>query len=134
MTPFEQHGAFSWCELMTSDPAAAREFYGTLLGWSLKEGPVEGMAYTVAEIAGREIGGLMGMPPDAPPMPPAWGVYITVDNVDETAQTAQKLGGKVLVPPTDIGAIGRFSLLQDPQGATFYAITYSNPQGNNLQG
>jgi len=30
-----------------------------------------------------------------------------------------ELGGKVQVPPTDIPNVGRFSLVQDPQGAVF---------------
>lgn len=32
MNPFTQPGAFSWCELMTSDPEGAKQFYGELLG------------------------------------------------------------------------------------------------------
>ncbi|MGF1569089.1 MAG: VOC family protein [Nodosilinea sp.] len=128
MNPFEQHGAFSWCELMTTDPTSAQAFYSALLGWKLKAGPIDGIPYTVVEVAEKEVGGLMGMPLDAPAMPPAWGVYVTVENVDETAQKAQELGGKVLIPPSDISTVGRFSLIQDPQGATFYAITYNPPQ------
>jgi predicted enzyme related to lactoylglutathione lyase len=34
--PFKTHGAFSWCELMTPDPEAAKRFYGTLFGWTLE--------------------------------------------------------------------------------------------------
>ena len=32
MDTTKTHGAFSWSELMTSDPAAATEFYGKLFG------------------------------------------------------------------------------------------------------
>jgi hypothetical protein len=35
--PFKTHGAFSWCELMTPDPEAAKRFYGTLFGWTLED-------------------------------------------------------------------------------------------------
>jgi predicted enzyme related to lactoylglutathione lyase len=35
--PFKTHGAFNWNELMTSDPAAAKEFYRQLLGWEMGE-------------------------------------------------------------------------------------------------
>ncbi len=128
MNPFEQHGAFSWCELMTTDPEAAQQFYSHLLGWAVEEGPVDGIPYKVVKVGGREVGGMMGMPPGSPAMPPTWGTYITVENVDEIAQKAEELGGKVLMPPSDIGGVGRFSLIQDPQGAAFYAITYSSPQ------
>jgi uncharacterized protein len=124
MDPFKQHGAFSWCELMTSDPEGAKSFYGQLFGWKLKDGPVQGMPYTVAEVADREIGGMTGMPPNAPTMPSTWGVYITVEDVDATAEKAKVLGGQVLMPPMQIENVGRFALIQDPQGANFCVIAY----------
>lgn len=126
MNPFQQHGAFSWCELMTSDPEAARKFYGQLLGWELKEGPVQGIPYTVISTGGQEVGGIASMPPNAPAMPPTWGVYITVEDVDATAEQAVALGGKVLMPPMEIEEVGRFALIQDPQGANFCVITYQS--------
>ena len=48
-------------------------------------------------------------------------------DVDLTAAKAEELGGKVLVPPTDIPRVGRFCVLQDPQGAVLSAITYCRP-------
>jgi predicted enzyme related to lactoylglutathione lyase len=44
--------------------------------------------------------------------------------VDATARKAEELGGKVLMPPTDIPKVGRFSALMDPQGVMFSVITY----------
>jgi predicted enzyme related to lactoylglutathione lyase len=44
--------------------------------------------------------------------------------VDATARKAEELGGKVLMPPTDIPNVGRFSVLADPQGVMFSVITY----------
>jgi predicted enzyme related to lactoylglutathione lyase len=122
---FQQHGAFSWCELMTTDTAAAKEFYSRLFGWEMAEGPVAGMTYNVVKIGDREVGGLMDMPPDMPPTkPPSWGVYVTVDDVDTSAQLVADLGGQVLVPPIDIPNVGRFAVIQDPQGATLSIISY----------
>ena len=57
-------------------------------------------------------------------MAPRWLPYVTVDTVDETVRQAQALGGQVLFPPTDISEVGRFAVLQDPQGAEFTMITY----------
>lgn len=127
MNPFQQHGAFSWCELITPDIDAARDFYGQLFGWTLKEGPVEGIPYTVIEAVGEGIGGMAPPPPNQADMPPTWGVYITVENVDEVAEKAKSLGGQVLMPPTLIETVGKFSLIKDPQGATFCAIQYRQP-------
>ena len=52
--------------------------------------------------------------------------YVTVDDVDATAKNAQQLGGKVLMGPQDIPTVGRFCVIQDPQGAVISAIKYAN--------
>ena len=122
---FKQHGALSWYELTTSDVTAAQQFYQTLFGWEMKQGPVNGVDYTVLSLDGQDIGGMMQTPPDAPAdMPPHWGLYITVDDVDASAQKAIDLGGKVCIEPMDIPDVGRFALIQDPQGATLSVISY----------
>jgi predicted enzyme related to lactoylglutathione lyase len=121
---FKQHGAFSWCELMTADVAAAKAFYGKLFGWKTEDMSMPGMTYTVVKAGGSEIGGIMETPKESQGMPPAWGTYVTVDDVDATAKTAGELGARLLVPPTDIPDVGRFCVIQDPQGATISAITY----------
>ncbi len=122
---FKQQGAFSWCELMTTDVEAARAFYSRVFGWETEDMSMPGMVYTVVKVGGKGIGGIMDMPKDCPPgMRPTWGAYVTVDDVDATAKTASQLGGKVLVPPSDIPTVGRFCVIQDPQGAVINAITY----------
>jgi predicted enzyme related to lactoylglutathione lyase len=119
-----QHGAFSWSELVTTDVPGAVDFYTKLFGWTTQELQMEGMSYTLIKVGESEVGGIMAVPPEAQGMPPAWGVYVTVDDVDATAKTAEKLGGKIIVPPTDIPEVGRFCVIQDPQGAYIAAITY----------
>jgi len=119
-----KQGAFSWNELMTTDVAAARQFYGALFGWETEDAPGEGMQYVMVKVNGEAVGGMMAVPPECAGMLPAWGVYVTVDDVDATARQVETLGGKLLRPPEDIPDIGRFCVLQDPQGATLCAITY----------
>lgn len=121
---FVQHGAFSWCELMTTDVAAAKSFYTELLGWSITETPVGDPPYHIISIGGREIGGIMPIPPRAAGAFPSWGAYVTVDDVDAIAQKAQELGARTIVPLTDILDVGRFYTFQDPQGAVLSVISY----------
>ena len=78
----------------------------------------------MVKVDGEAVGGMMALPPPCAGMPPAWGVYVTVDDVDATALQVAALGGHVLRPPEDIPGIGRFCVLQGPQGAIFNAITY----------
>ena len=117
-------GAFGWTELMTADVAAARRFYGALFGWETEDYPSEGMKYVMVKVGGEAVGGMMALPPECAGMPPAWGVYVTVADVDATARRVEELGGKLLRPPEDIPDVGRFCVLQDPQGATLCAMQY----------
>jgi predicted enzyme related to lactoylglutathione lyase len=119
------HGAFTWNELMTSDVAGAQKFYGKLLGWQFRDMDMGNMIYSVVNAGGQDAGGIMAVPPDAKGMPPCWGTYVAVDNVDAVADRVKGLGGTVLMPPTDIPSVGRFALIQDPQGARISLITYA---------
>ena len=119
---FKKHGVFSWSELMTTDIDAAKSFYSQLFDWSLQDMPMEGVTYTVIRAGDREIGGMMATPPGDQGTPPAWGNYVTVDDVDKVAENAKALGATILVEPRDIPEVGRFCVIRDPQGALISAI------------
>ena len=123
---FETHGAFSWAELMTTDTESAKSFYGQLFGWQFEDMPMEdGSIYNVVKLGEEQIAGIMPMPPQAEGVPPNWGNYLTVDDVDFIAGKVAELGGTICVPPTDIPHVGRFTMFQDLQGATISAIQYA---------
>ncbi len=125
MDTYKTHGAFSWSELSTSDPDTAAKFYGELFGWKFDRMPMGDGTYLVVKVGDTAVGGVMSMPPGAPPMPPAWGCYVTVDKVDETVAQAVKLGGKVCVPAMDVPGVGRMAVIADAQGATINVMTYN---------
>ncbi len=119
---YPKHGSFCWNELMTTDMEAAQGFYGSLFGWNYKDSMGD-MPYAIVDSGGREQGGIMPMPPEADQMSPCWGAYVAVDDVDASARQAEELGGKVLLEPRDIPHVGRFCVIQDPQGAVLSMIT-----------
>ena len=121
---FKKNGTSSWCELMTTDVEKAKAFYTELFGWDAEDISMPGMPYTLVKAGGKGIGGIMPIPKDAQSMPPMWGAYVTVDDVDAIARTAEKLGAKLLVKPRNIPGVGRFCVIQDQQGAAINAITY----------
>ncbi len=125
MDVYQTHGAFSWSELATDDPAAAVAFYGSLFGWKAEDMDMGSGAYHVVKIGENAIGGIMGKPPGSEGRPSAWGCYVTVEDIDATAARCTELGGTVCMPPMEIPGVGRMAVLQDPQGAVFNAITYS---------
>ena len=125
-----RHGAFGWIELLTGDVAGAKDFYSKLFGWTLEDEPTEEGSYTVVKQDGNEVGGIMTIPDEVKQMgvPPHWGIYVTVDDVDAVVKKAEAMGGMILKPPMDIPEVGRFCVLQDPQGAVIQVITYRMKQ------
>jgi uncharacterized protein len=115
-------GAPSWSESLTTDVAKATEFYTSLFGWTAEVKHMPGADYTVFRHGGVDIAGMMAVP--HPDVPPHWGTYFTVNNVDEAATMAKELGGKLFIPPMDIPGIGRFCGILSPQGVRFSAIKY----------
>ena len=115
-------GVFVVDELMTTDVAGARRFYGDLFGWQAK--PVDGSYDLFHTPGGEVVAGLMAKSEPAPAS--AWTTYVGVEDVDAMAELAVQLGATVAVPPTTIpSGVGRFAILVDPVGATFgiYAAT-----------
>jgi uncharacterized protein len=118
-------GSFVWCELLTTDTAAAQSFYKKVVGWSAKPFAPDG-SYTVFNNSlGSGVAGVMTLPNQARQMgaPPHWMMYVGTPDVDETAQRVAYLGGKVHKQPEDIPNVGRFAVVQDPFGASFAIFT-----------
>src|ERR1700746_524908 len=68
-------GKFFWYDVMTTDTAAARNFYCKVVGWQTQGGSgAAGMEYTVFTVNGRGVAGLMPIPEDArrTGVRPAW--------------------------------------------------------------
>jgi predicted enzyme related to lactoylglutathione lyase len=111
-------GTRIWNELLTTDPAGATQFYTRVLGVSSEKmpGPVD---YTILNVGETGASGVMQILPEMGPIPPNWRVFFMVDDVDATANKGRSTGGVVLMAPQDIPGIGRFAVIQDPQGAVF---------------
>ena len=120
------HGQFIWYDLITPDKKAAIDFYHDVVGWETQ--PAQGVDYTMWSNKGAPLGGVVGFGTGMGDQP-AWLPYISVDDVDETAEKAKRHGGKVVHGPKDIGEGGRYATLADPQGGTF-AIYHSPHSGN----
>jgi predicted enzyme related to lactoylglutathione lyase len=125
MDVYKTHGAFSWSELMTGDPAAAAAFYGPLFGWRVETMDMGTGPYHVVKVGDTAVAGIMKTPADAGPVPPAWGCYVTVDDTDATVAQAVALGGRLVAPAMDIPGVGSMAVIADPQGAVISVMQYS---------
>jgi uncharacterized protein len=112
-------GTFSWTDLATTDPAAAKEFYSAILGWDYNDIDTGQGTYSMAQVGGKDVAAIAGQPEQMQGMPPFWMSYVTVEDADATAAKAKELGGNVMNEPFDVFESGRMAIIQDPQGAIF---------------
>ena len=122
-----------WCELMTTDSAAADSFYRKVVGWTSTPFAPDGSYTVFNNAAGGGVGGVMKLPDDAKRAgtPPNWMMYVGTPNVDATALKVAQLGGRVLRQPENIANAGRFAVVQDPFGATFGLYMPGNAGAGN---
>jgi predicted enzyme related to lactoylglutathione lyase len=113
-------GSFSWLELATTDQAAAKQFYSSLLGWEPIDYPMgPDSVYTMFRLEGQSAAGCFKLAANESSIPPHWGLYISVESADDAAARAVQLGAKIIEGPFDVHTFGRMVVIQDPTGAIF---------------
>jgi predicted enzyme related to lactoylglutathione lyase len=106
---------FVHIELMATDVAKAKSFYGKLFDWNLEDMPMPDMTYTMINVGEGTGGGLMKNPmPNAPSM---WVPYVDVADLAAATAKAKSLGATVLKENVEVGSHGTFSIITDPTGA-----------------
>jgi predicted enzyme related to lactoylglutathione lyase len=113
--------AIGWFEVMGPDPAALVSFYSELFGWTEKPYDIPGemgnMKYSEMDTGNeRGIHGGIGNNPMG-------ATYVTVYAVSgdlaASVAKAEELGGKTIMPPTDIPGGPKVAMIADPQGHVF---------------
>lgn len=116
-------GTPAWVDLASPDLVVSARFYGGLFGWeTATRGPAELTGgYLTFRVGGRDVAGLAPMPAAAVAAgePPAWTLYLAVQDVDDVEATVVSNGGATLVAPADVRGDGRTALFADPTGAVF---------------
>lgn len=110
-------GAPSWIDLTTSDLDRARDFYGTVFGWTFESAGPEYGGYVNAAKDGHPVAGLMANNPQWL-SPDTWTIYFHTADVNATAAKVRAAGGCCL-DPMEVPAKGFMSLASDPTGAMF---------------
>ncbi len=115
--PLFEHGTPGWVDLGAADPAAARSFYGALLGWEADDQGPGTRGYAVCRLHGRAVAGVG--PLSATGQASAWMTYMIVDDADTTVGKVKAAGGEVFLGPLEAAHAGRVAVVADPTGATF---------------
>ncbi|WP_308119528.1 VOC family protein [Streptomyces sp. JJ38] len=113
-------GTPCWADVMVSDLAAAKRFYGELFGWTFDEpAPAAQGHYTPARSGGRMVAGLMRKTDGR--MPTVWTVYLAVSDARAAAGRVSAAGGQVIGAPRPVGSgpAGIMGTAADPGGAVF---------------
>jgi len=110
-----------WNELSTSDPVAARRFYGEQFGWTSDEFMPMGEhgEYRFFDHHGQRIGAVAGAMDG---QQPHWRYYFRVPSIAAAKQTAEAKGGKIVVGPMEVPTGDSIVIGIDPQGAEFALV------------
>ncbi|MFF6776809.1 VOC family protein [Streptomyces sp. NPDC012637] len=113
----DEPGAPCWLSLAARDLDAAEEFYGAVLGWTFRRGPL-GQGFSVGERDGVPVGGI-GEVAVRMGVPVAWTAYFAVADADAAVARIRERGGTVGVGPVAFPPRGRAALATDLEGAAF---------------
>ena len=110
-----------WNELSTSDPAAARKFYGEQFGWDSNDFMDMGEhgEYRFLDRQGVRIGALAGT---SEGQHPHWRYYIRVPSIGAVKDVVEQGGGKVSMGPMEVPGGDHILIGTDPQGAEFALV------------
>ena len=110
-----------WNELSTSDPIAARKFYGDRFGWGTEEYMDMGEMgeYRFIEQDGTRIGALCGVMQG---QQPKWRYYFRVPSISAAKDVAEQKGGTVHMGPHQVPTGDYIIIGTDPQGAEFALV------------
>jgi len=110
-------------EFSTLDREESGNFFSKLFGWSFQQMPE--MNYATFD-TGSIGGGLNPVQENNPAG--TTSVYIGTDDIDATLAKAEKLGGKTVVPKTEIPGVGWFGFFSDPTGNMIGLLTQTSDQ------
>lgn len=109
---------FVHIELNTTDQARAKDFYGQLFQWQLKDMDMGPMGTYTSIGVGEGTGGEIMKHP-MPGAPSLWLPYILVEDLAASTAKARELGGQIVQENVPVPNMGKFSLITDPTGAIF---------------
>jgi uncharacterized protein len=123
--------AVTFFEIGAADNASLKEFYSSLFGWRMQE--ISGGYNLIDTCAGGGLGGGLGRSRDGTP----WATfYVEADDVQQLLDRAEGLGGKIVVPPTEIPNMLTWAMFTDPDGLLvgLYKPAQAFPSSSDGQG
>ena len=114
-------GRWLWGDLVTTDVARSREFYGRVFGWQFRDiaGGDGQPGYTTIMAGDRPIGGIVAA--RNADKGARWIGLVSGDPRTVSARATER-GGTVVLAPRVLPGRGELAVIRDPQGANFGVI------------
>jgi predicted enzyme related to lactoylglutathione lyase len=104
----------AWFEVTGQDGSALQDFYGKLFDWQIHD-TGDSSGYGLVAAAEKGIGGGIGPAQDGGAGQVTF--YVEVDDPAAYLEKVERLGGKTVVPPTELEQFGlTFAFFADPEG------------------
>lgn len=108
-------GEILWFNLLSEDVTKATRFYSELFGWEIEPGPAGGF---MGMRDGMPFAGFRQIEDRLPNVSESmWLAAISVADLRASSDTARRLGATLRNDAEEVPGWGRYTLLQDPQGA-----------------
>jgi predicted enzyme related to lactoylglutathione lyase len=105
---------------MTTDAEGAMKFYTELFGWTPTEAMDMGpMGKYHMFKRSFPLGGMMNKSPEMGQVPPNWGLYFRVPEINAATERVKAAGGNILNGPMEVPGGDMIVNCMDPQGAAF---------------
>lgn len=117
-------GRVEWLDLTVDDASGIRDFYSKVVGWSYTNVEMGYYEDFNMNLPGSQntVAGICHARGSNANLPPAWLVYVRVEDVEASADECKNQGGKVLDGPRRMGG-SNFCVIQDPAGAVLALLS-----------
>lgn len=120
-------GEIAWLDLTVPDAKSLRDFYASVVGWTIT--PIDMGGYDDfcmnAPGSGETVSGVCHARGSNVDLPPVWLPYIVVDDIEGSIGRCEKSGGELVLGPKDMGPQGHYCVIRDPAGAYLALFQYA---------
>ncbi|MCB9100042.1 MAG: VOC family protein [Anaerolineales bacterium] len=117
-------GLIVWHDLTVANAEEIKNFYSEVVGWQAASHDMgDYHDFNISTPDGEDIiAGICHARGSNASLPPAWLIYVTVEDVAASAQRCLELGGKIIDGPRSMGETN-FCVIQDPAGAVMALLS-----------
>jgi predicted enzyme related to lactoylglutathione lyase len=122
--PKFNHGSVNWHDLTVENAEGLKDFYQKITNWNMDKIPMkddrgEYFDFMMKSEDGIPIAGICNHRGANTGIPPAWIMYISVENVQQAVDEAVKSGAEILKKQLHKDGSMYYVILKDPAGIPF---------------